>query len=362
MPSELKQFGAANIPQIQKILIVRTDRIGDVVLSLPMVAVLHSTHPDTSISLLLRSYTKELVEDYPGLRGILLYDRTGGLKPFWAMLSELRTHAFDAVIVTYPTFRLALLMFFARIPVRIGTGYRWYSLLLNRRVYEHRKTAERHEAEFNLSLLRPLGSGSSERPQPHLQISQEAYDEADEILRRIGLENGTQFVILHPGSGGSARDWPAASFGGLAKVLAKDTPVVVSGGPGEDNLVQTVIGKSGGAAIPLPRIPSLKVLGALLSRAAVFVSNSTGPLHIAAAVGTPVVAFYPPILQCSPRRWGPLTDRKVIFEPDRNRCPRCQGGPCQGNDCMDLISVGEVQRAVQKMLAENRTKVYRKAR
>ena len=186
-----------NIPQIQKILIVRTDRIGDVVLSLPMVVALRSAKPSASISLLVRSYTKELVEDQPGLAEILLYDVSLDRKPFQGMLAEIRQHKFDVVIVTYPTFRLALLMFLAGIPVRIGTGYRWYSLFFNKRIYEHRKTAEKHEADYNVSLLRPLGIEPERHPRPALEVAETAATEARELLGRVGIQPGEPFVILH---------------------------------------------------------------------------------------------------------------------------------------------------------------------
>jgi len=335
----------------QKILIVRTDRIGDVVLSLPMIAALKSLAPQSFIGFLLRAYTRDLVADQPGLDQILLYDRGGERKRFREMLSELRSHRFDAVIVTYPTLRLALLVFFARIRWRVGTGFRWYSFLFNKRVFEHRKTAEKHEAEYNLSLLQIFGAVKT-TSFPHLMLGPRNDQEAVEVLNEMQTRNRSPFVILHPGSGGSARDWRPESFGRLAARLAsRGTTVIVTGGPGEDRLVDTVVQHSAGSAKPAPRSLPLLTLAALIRKAGVFVSNSTGPLHIAAAVGTPVVAFYPPIRQCSPVRWGPLTDRKVIFEPSSADCPRCKGGPCESNDCMDLITVEDVERAVNSLMS-----------
>jgi heptosyltransferase III len=96
---------------------------------------------------------------------------------------------------------------------------------------------------------------------------------------------------------------------------------------------------------------SLKVLAAFIGRARLFVSNSTGPLHIAAAVGTPVIAFYPPIRECSARRWGPLAEKQVVFTADNATCSRCHGGPCQGNDCMDQIKVEDVLASARTLLA-----------
>ncbi|MEX2117375.1 MAG: glycosyltransferase family 9 protein [Bacteroidota bacterium] len=335
----------------QKILIIRTDRIGDVVLSLPMIAALKSLVPESFVAFLLRSYTRDLVADQPGLDQILLYDRGGERKRFREMLSELRSHRFDAVIVTYPTLRLALLVFLARIPWRVGTGYRWYSFLLNKRIYEHRKTAEKHEAEYNLSLLKVFGESAHSSALPRLVLAPRNNQEAEKILDEMRINDKTPFVILHPGSGGSARDWRPELFGRLAARLTKQgLAVVVTGGPGEEQLVRTVVQHSAGSARPLPRPLSLLTLAALIRKAGAFISNSTGPLHIAAAVGTPVVAFYPPLRQCSPTRWGPLTDRKVIFEPSSADCPRCKGGPCESNDCMDLITVEDVENAVNSLI------------
>jgi lipopolysaccharide heptosyltransferase II len=333
----------------QKILIVRTDRIGDVVLSLPMIAAVKALVPRSTVAFLLRSYTRDLVADQPGLDQVLLYDKGRIRKGFGEMLSELRTHRFDAVVVTYPTLRLALLVFLARIRWRVGTGFRWYSFLFNKRVYEHRKTSEKHEAEYNLALLNVFGA-FPERPSPRLMVGPRNDAEAAIVLREMQVNEKTPFVILHPGSGGSARDWRPELFGRLAARLAgRGLTVLVTGGPGEEQLVSTVLKHSAASARPVAQSLPLLTLAALIRRAEVFVSNSTGPLHIAAAVGTPVVAFYPPIRQCSPVRWGPITDRKVIFEPRSADCPRCKGGACQSNDCMDLISVEEVEKAVHSL-------------
>jgi ADP-heptose:LPS heptosyltransferase len=156
---------------------------------------------------------------------------------------------------------------------------------------------------------------------------------------------------LHPGSGGSAREWSAANFGLLAQALRSDGfRVVVTGAANEESLVRGVVEASGGVAMPLVGRLALKELGAFLRTVNVFVSNSTGPRHIAAAVGTPVIAFYPPIRECSPRRWGPLTDKRVVFVADNALCARCKGGPCQGNDCMDQITVEQVRQAVHGLI------------
>jgi len=124
------------------------------------------------------------------------------------MMARLRAGRFGAAIIVHPTARLALLVFLARIPVRVGTGYRTYSFLFNRRVYTHRKTAERHEVEYNLDLLSPLGCVAvAARPlDVPLDIGPGARERASAVLESAGVTG--RFVVIHAGSGGSAREWP----------------------------------------------------------------------------------------------------------------------------------------------------------
>src|SRR4051812_30226593 len=103
-----------------------------------MVKVLRSRFPDAHIAMLIRRYTSELVEDVPEIDQIIYYDDGKKLIPFFTLAGLLRQQQFDIVFHTYPRFRLAFLTWIGRIPVRVGTGYRWYSLFFNRKVFDHR--------------------------------------------------------------------------------------------------------------------------------------------------------------------------------------------------------------------------------
>jgi ADP-heptose:LPS heptosyltransferase len=129
------------------------------------------------------------------------------------------------------------------IPIRIGTGYRWYSFLFNRKVYEHRKDAQRHELEYNLNLLQAIGcSVSHEAIVPRLKIHPSAADKVSRVLEDKGIRESDQIVILHPGSGGSARDWAPGNFGELARRLETlpGVRVIITGGKGEHEIVSHV--------------------------------------------------------------------------------------------------------------------------
>jgi heptosyltransferase-3 len=335
----------------KNILIVRTDRIGDVVLTLPMIRVLRKNFPLAQISFFARSYTNEIVEGQPGLVRVILYDEEGAQKRFLPMLFELRRADFDLALVAFPRFRIALLLWLSGIKTRVGSGYRWYSLLFNKRVFEHRKTAERHEFEYNLTLLRELGCEVDPEIVPNLAIKQEALTIASEERKRLGVSSKDVLVILHPGSGGSARDWSPDNFASLAFKFANlGWKVVVTGAKGEEKLVRRVVDGSGTMIGSSVGVLSLKGLAAFISFADLLVANSTGPLHIAAAVGTPVIGFYPPIIACSPQRWGPIIQNRILFVPECAQCELCHGVTCRSNVCMDQIKVQDVVDAAQKLV------------
>ncbi|MGD0035670.1 MAG: glycosyltransferase family 9 protein [Bacteroidota bacterium] len=333
---------------MQNILVVRTDRIGDVILTLPTIEALKQNFPNARIAMLLNSYTASLAE---GIADVLYYNKEEALKPFFEMLAELRHARFDAVVVAFPRFRVALLLWLARIPVRIGTGYRWYSFLFNKKIFEHRKTVEKHEAEYNLSLLEGLGCTISSKPEANIVISEQERKKASDIRKSIGILDADLLILLHPGSGGSARDWKPENFSLLAYELKKrGFYVVITGGKAEIELVHSVTQNAGEGVKSFVSNLSLREFAAFIQTARLFVANSTGPLHIAAAVGTPVVGFFAPIHVMSPKRWGPLTNKKAIFVPDPMQCPRCKGGKCQGNDCMEQITVKQVLEAAVKLV------------
>ncbi|HVN48961.1 MAG TPA: glycosyltransferase family 9 protein [Bacteroidota bacterium] len=335
----------------QHILVVRTDRIGDVLLTLPVITALHRNFPAVSVSMLLREYTRDLAETQRGVRSVLTYDCKGKQKSFFEMLGELRRARVDAAVTVYPRFRIALLLWLAGIPVRVGTAYRWYSFLFNARVYEHRKTAAKHEAEYNLSLLHALDCDVSTPPHVELVLTIDDVSAAEETRKKIGIIDTDRVVFLHPGSGGSARDWKPEQFALLSILLAeKGLKVVVTGSEQERTLIESVVKQSNNTAVPFISSLRLREFAALIRTAKLFIANSTGPLHLAAAVGIPVIGFYPPLNVMSPKRWGPLTEKKMIFVPDPAQCPRCNGGECQGNTCMDQITPEQVAGAAENLL------------
>lgn len=337
----------------RRFLIVRTDRVGDVVLTLPMARVLKRLRPGAHVAMLIHSYTAELVAADPDVDQVISFEEHS--PPIGRLASELRKSRFDVAFHTHARPGFAAMSALAGIPVRVGSGYRWYSFLFNRRVFEHRKDAARHELEYNLNQLRAAGiEGEWGDVRPRIAVDAAHAGKAQDALDRAGVPPGSKIAILHPGSGGSARDWSPAHFASLAMMLSgrDGLAVVVTGGRGEEDLVATVLSGSPPSVRSIVGSLSLLEYAALAKAASVFVANSTGPLHIAAAVGTPVVGLYPQIRPLSAARWGPYTENKVVFTPvgfpaDCHRCTGARGTTCE---CMDSIRPDDVCAAALKLL------------
>jgi len=338
----------------RNILVVRTDRLGDVILTLPVCSTLHTAFPGVRVSMLVRTYVRPIIAGNPFVEDAVWVDDEGGVpKDFFSLRKELDEKNFDAAVIVRPTFRISLLVFTARISRRVGTGYRWYSWLFTDRLYEHRKTAERHELEYNLRLLRPLGIevSSSVAPDFGIRVPSDVRQEITAILRSFGIEDDEKVVVLHPASGGSAREWPPDRFRELGLRLAEieNVKVVVTGMPSEERTLRRVLESSCPPFVSLVGRLTLPILTGLLERASLFIANSTGPLHLAGALGTPVIGLYPPVRPMSAARWGPYGENGVALSGDGpGDCQRCaKGGRCA---CMLSIQINQVLDAAVALL------------
>ncbi|MEW6654038.1 MAG: glycosyltransferase family 9 protein, partial [Bacteroidota bacterium] len=148
---------------LNSILIVRTDRIGDVVLSLPLAWLLKKHIPKVRVSFLVRDYTAPLVRNCKYVDEVIVLSEKNGKAQIAENVNALK-HKFDACIAAFPTYPIALILFLSGINTRIGSGYRWYSFLFNKKVYEHRKYGERHELEYNVRMLQQLNINEDVNP------------------------------------------------------------------------------------------------------------------------------------------------------------------------------------------------------
>jgi heptosyltransferase III len=327
----------------KNILIVRTDRIGDVILSLPLAPIFKKYFPGSHVSFLLREYTRALADGSQFINEVVVLNETNGNIPIRKNVLKLR-NKFDACIIAFPTFKIALILFLAGIKIRIGSGYRWYSFLFNKKVYEHRKYGERHELEFNVRLLQHLGiyeEPGKSSVQFGLSASESAKEKVKQDLLELGIDLTNPMIIFHPGSGGSAIDFPANKMKLLIEKVSSEINcvVLITGNKTEKELCRTMIVNS--RIINMAGKYNLEELIALIDYSQILVANSTGPIHIAAALGKFVVGFYPKFAAVAPKRWGPYTENAAIFQPGicDNNCSREQ---CKQINCMNSIEVEDV--------------------
>lgn len=337
--------------QPKNLLIVRTDRIGDVVLSLPLARIIKKQYPECKVTFLLKEYTKCLAEQNPFIDQIIVLKEKEGKILIKKNIDEISKFRFDSAVIVYPTFITSLVIFLSQIKYRIGTGYRWYSLLFNHKIYEHRKFAEKHELEFNVNLLRAFGINeevNEENIQFDLIPNINSKNSIDKLFLEEEISSDKPIIVIHPGSGGSAVDWPIDQFQKLVRLITSkmDATIIITGSSDElaickklevNNAVKNFAGKF-----------DLSDLIAIIDKSDIFISNSTGPIHIAVALGKYTIGFYPKILSCSPQRWGPYTKRKFIFTP-QIECANCDRKQCEELDCMGSIKPEEVFNQIEKV-------------
>ena len=318
-------------------IISRTDAIGDVVLTLPLAGVLRSLYPQSTIFFLGRSYTEEVINACVHIDKFLNWNEWKSLPGTEAARLLAATGA-DTIIHVFPDKKIARLAQRAGIGERIGTTNRVYHwLTCNRLVKLSRRHSPYHEAQLNLQLLAPLGA-------------KELYT-LDEIgsyygLTRLqplppaiaGLLDADRFnLVLHPKSRGSAREWGLDNFRRLIAALPPQRfKLFVTGTAAEGELLQPLLQEFPSLTDLTGRL-TLGELMSFLSRADGLVAASTGPLHLAAALGIAALGIYPPIRPMHPGRWAPIGPQaKVFVKP--GECEACRKtGDCA---CMREVQPG----------------------
>ncbi|MDP2365467.1 MAG: glycosyltransferase family 9 protein [Ignavibacteria bacterium] len=337
----------------KNILIVRTDRIGDLVLTLPLAGLIKKQYPNSKVTFLVRDYTKNIVNNHPFVDEVIVLKEVEGNVSLFYNINLIKQKKFDNCIVVYPRFKISLIIYLSRVKNRIGTGYRWYSFLFNQKVYEHRKNAERHELEYNVNLLRKLGirNGVTESNVSYdLIVDKSSLQNVINILLDEKIDLHKPVIIVHPGSGGSSVDLPIDKFAELVTKLDEDNyQIILTGSKNEFELCNKI--KSSEKVKNLAGKFNLDELTALISKSVIFISNSTGPIHIAAALGKYTVGFYPKIVSCSKERWGPYTNKKLVFEPQIN-CKNCTTEQCKKLNCMDSIDISKVYNDIKNVLTK----------
>lgn len=309
-----------------RLLVCRTDAIGDSLLALPVCTNLKKHLPDCHITLMVSRYTAPLYHQQTQFDQLLVYDPvadhrgSAGLKK---LISLLHCQQVDTALMLYPDRRLSWAVWRAGIARRLGTGRRWWSWLYNQPIRHSRKQAAKHEAAYNLDFVAALNLPPVLEP-PRLQVPAKTSQKIVTLLQNYGIGEKDSLVMIHPGGRGSSANWCLDGYAQMTAMLMARHPCRVlltgTGSEQEDlQFIQDVCRQNNNQRIPimLHEPLDLALLPALIHRAQVFVSGNTGPMHIAAAVGTPQIAIFPDSGPTGLKRWQPLTTKAVIFTPKK---------------------------------------------
>ena len=333
-------------------IISRTDAIGDVVLTLPVAGVLRSLYPSARILFLGRSYTEDVIAACEHIDSFLDWDEWRELPAREGARTMAATGA-DCIIHVFPDETIAGVAKKARIAERIGTTnriYHWWSC--NELVRLSRRNSNDHEAQLNLRLLAPLGGRS--------EYSLEEIGGKYGLTRLVPLPPGLEELldpqrfnlILHPKSRGSAREWGLENYGRLIGGLPRERfKIFVSGTAAERELLAPLLAEHPEVTDLTGRL-TLGQLMTFISKADGLVAASTGPLHLAAALGIPALGIYPPIRPMHPGRWAPVGPKARVFV----KAAECEDCRRTGNcHCIREIAPSAVEAYLLTLAGERGT-------
>lgn len=340
----------------KRILAIRLDRIGDVVLSTPALKALRDAYPQSYIACMVRPYAKDVVTGNPYINEVIIYDKDGlqnGLIGNLRFLSFLRRKHFDAAVVLHPTSRTHILIFLAGIPERIGYD-RKCGFLLTRRISHAKQFGLKHEIDYTLDILRYIGIEPKDRSL-YMPVKPDCEWKIKDILERSGIQDNDTIVAINPSAGCPSKRWRPENFAKVSDMLAEKygVKIVVISSVPDKYFGDAVAMSMKNGCVNLSARTTVGDVASVLRRAKLFISNDTGPVHIACAVGTPVVVIFGRSDRgLSPRRWGPSGPNDVVIHKDVG-CVTCHAHKCNnGFKCLEAVTVEEVCRAAEKFLTK----------
>lgn len=326
----------------KKVIISRTDSIGDVMLTLPICAWIKANFKEVQLIFLGKGYTRPIVESYAAVDQFLDWAEIEKA-PSMEQLSTFTSLKADVIVHVFPERKIAALAKKAKIKYRIGTSHRTFHLLTcTHRLNFTRKKSDLHEAQLNHELLRPFGL--TELPSLEEIIKTVAHFKPNKVELPTEFKTLKNYIILHPKSQGSAKEWPVENYSALSEKLNEvGKTVVYTGTENEGKLFRDVVVFNDNSIDSTGQL-TLNQLMTLIEGADGLVACSTGPLHIAGYLGVRTVGLYSPKRPIHPGRWKALGSniRIVVNDPE---CPSCK----KGADC-NCISDISVERVFEELM------------
>jgi lipopolysaccharide heptosyltransferase II len=336
---------------VKSILVIRLYFVGDVLLSTPVFEALKSAFPEAKLALVIKKRASGVVLGNPFVDEIIEYDAPRSYhspRAVTRLALRLRRERFGLAVDLTGDLRSSWLLFAADPSFRVGFNHAGLGLLLDRRLPYR---SDGHVVDHLLKTVEAVGA-TLEDPVPKLYLSDDERRLAVALLESVGVAEDTRFAVISPGANWDMRRWMPERFGELAALANERLGLksVVTGSPDDATVADQVVRSSRGAAVDLVGRTDVRQLAAVAAAADAFVGNDSGPMHIAASQGTPVVALFGPN---TPRRFAPRGAPYRVLWPgfpcspcDQKRCVR------KSDPCMASIGVDEVLAALTSLLTE----------
>lgn len=338
-----------------RILIRAANWVGDAIMTTPVIRAVRKNYPRSRITVLAKPWVIPVYDASPHVDEVMIYENSGrhkmGMGTF-RLAGDIRKKRFHLAILMQNAFEAALLAFLAGIPERLGYNTDARSLLLNPSVKLDPGLKKEHLIDYYLGILQGAGLETDGRD---LDLFVPEQDQARglEFLKEQGLDRGGPVIGINPGAtGGTAKRWFPERYAALARQLYRryGTKILILGGPADQDLGEKILAMSRGACINMAGKTGLAQAFALIGRLDLFVTNDSGLMHAAAALGTPQAAV---IGSTDPVATAPFSEKAVMVRVPVD-CSPCLKDECPGDHrCMDRISVEMVFTVCRKILAEN---------
>ena len=325
-----------------KILLIRLSSLGDVVLTTPAIRAVRANFPNAHIAMLVAKQSADVLRENPNLDEIITFDRLAKDKDtgeMWRIVRLLRERKFTLAIDLQRKFRTE--MHLSGATERVGKGW-----LCTTRVLEQ---GNKHATSHYFDLLHAVDIPAEDQ-KLELFLAESERRDAVQRLKTAGVVDARLKVGLFPGAGWKLREWMPERFAAIGDRLVQhfDADVLIFGGQKESELVHTVVNLMHTHAIPFAGNLQIRQLAACIEQCDLFVTNDTGPMHIAAAVGTPTISLFGPGNHI---RFQPLG---ALHETIRHAvpCSPCKQftDKCKDNICMKGIGVDEVWNSISSVL------------
>ncbi|MEA1970611.1 MAG: lipopolysaccharide heptosyltransferase II, partial [Thermodesulfobacteriota bacterium] len=340
---------------VTNILVRGTNWIGDVIMSLPAVASVRRTFPHARIVVLAKPWVAQLYRACPDVDDVIVFQSPGihdGIGGKIRLAAQLRGKNFDLAVLLQNAIEAAIIAWLARIPLRAGYNSDCRGLFLTHSVKRTRAIRKIHQIGYYLEMVEALGFGTSGRD-INIVPGNDYSQAAKKILTEHNIKGKDTLIGIAPGASyGPAKMWFPERFAAVADRLADEfsARIILFGSAGDRERTGLVQQHSENPMINLAGETTLKEVIGLISKCNLFISNDSGLMHLAGALGVPLVAIFG---STSPTTTSPAGERSVIIHKDVS-CSPCLKKECPTDfRCMDLIKTDDVYNAVKKLLKTN---------